>query len=61
LSGPTNGDAQFLALKTEAISKNGFWFKVKAGARCPALQDFPLVQSSKVGRNPEEYSRILKT
>jgi len=29
----------------EAISKNGFWFKIKTGARF----------------NPEEYSSILRT
>jgi len=35
--------------------KKAFWFKVKAGARFPTLRDFPLVKSSNVSRNPEEY------
>ena len=40
--------------------RQGFWFKIKAAVQFPTLRDFPLVKSSNVGRNPEEYYSISR-
>ena len=44
----------------DAISKNGFWFDIKADASFPAKRDFPPDFILFVGHKPEEYASILR-